>query len=80
MADPQQQFNDALQRIADTLAAIQQRPAQPAARPPVLALLPTEAFDLSSREGNAAFTKACSGLEEKWDGSIEKFPSLITGL
>eukprot|EP00980_Cylindrotheca_fusiformis_P022583 scaffold9463_cov122-Cylindrotheca_fusiformis.AAC.1 len=82
--DPQQQFNEALQRIAATLAAIQQQPQQQAAaapiRLPVLNLLPTDPFDLGSREGNAAFTKACAGLEEKWDGSIDKFPALITGL
>eukprot|EP00980_Cylindrotheca_fusiformis_P003370 scaffold747_cov120-Cylindrotheca_fusiformis.AAC.26 len=47
---------------------------------PVLDLLPTDSFDLSSPKGNAAFAKACSGLQEKWDGSIEKFPSLSTGL
>jgi hypothetical protein len=35
---------------------------------------------LGSRAGNTAYVKACSPLDTKWDGSIDKFPSLITGL
>jgi hypothetical protein len=35
---------------------------------------------LGSCAGHAAYVKACSPLNTKWDGSIDKFPSLITGL
>jgi hypothetical protein len=84
----QEPLATALAQIAASLQALQalqsqqpplQAPAPP--RPPVLELFDASSpLDLSSRAGNAAYTKACSGLESKWDGSIEKFPSLITGL
>jgi hypothetical protein len=82
MAD-QGQLAQAMAQIAQALQALQaqQQPLPAPVRQPVLELFDaSSAFDLSSRAGNAAYAKACSGLEEKWDGSIEKFPSLITGL
>ena len=82
MAD-QADLTQALAQIATALQAIQaQAQQQPAvARQPMLELFDASSpFDLSTRAGNAAYAKACSGLEDKWDGSIEKFPSLITGL
>jgi hypothetical protein len=38
------------------------------------------AFDLSSRAGSLAYTTACSPLELKWDGTINKFPSFLIAL
>jgi hypothetical protein len=81
MAD-QTLLAQALAQIATALQAIQaQQQPQAPPRQPVLELFDASSpFDLSSRAGNAAYAKACSGLQDKWDGSIEKFPSLITGL
>ena len=86
MADPaaaNAPLVQALNQIVQTLQAIQnqQQAPQAQAHQPVLELFDASSpFDLSSRAGNSAYARACCGLEDKWDGSIEKFPSLITGL
>jgi hypothetical protein len=84
MAD-QGQLAQAWAQIAQALSAIQAQqqppPPQPQVHQPVLELFDASSpFDLSSRAGNAAYARACSGLVDKFDGSIDKFPSLITGL
>jgi hypothetical protein len=76
----------ALAQIAQSLSALQslqaqQPPVQAQAHQPVLDLFDASSpFDLGSCAGNTAYVKACSALDTKWDGSIDKFPSLITGL
>ena len=74
---------NALQRMADVLQAYT---AHPPAAPPighhaVLQLFDDSSpFDLSSRAGSAAMSKASSPLGPTWDGTIDKLPPFLTAL
>ena len=44
---------------------------------PVFQPLP---FNLSSRTGDAAYTKACAKIDDTWDGTVQKFPAFVIAL
>ena len=84
-----QELATAMANIATLLQQIQQQQANPA--PPVAPVAPvhnpvfdifdaTTAFDLSSRAGSAAFAQASAPLQDKWNGTIDTFPSFMMSL
>ena len=77
-------LSNALQALTAVLQTLQTNtPAAPDAAAHVNIMDAFESihsFDLGSRAGSYAFAKASAPLDETWDGTIKKFPSIIISL
>ena len=86
MADPNAAIDAAalaaaLQNLAAAINNMNPAPPPRAAAQPVLdPFIANDPFDLASRAGAAAFTTACSKLEDTWDGTAETFPAFVIAL
>jgi hypothetical protein len=87
MTDPNAAIAQALTALTQILTAMQAAAAAAPVLVPPAPHVPTldpftaaTPFDLSTRAGSHAYTTACSALEDKWDGTIAKFPAFLIAL